>query len=93
VTVVGLARGRNTPEVTTEPAPGFVYVRAIVEGVASCGIRGEHVAEAGPKVDFERGRVCARGPSYALVILCVPSRVGRQRARTVVACVIVVGEA
>jgi hypothetical protein len=63
-----LERGGSLPEVVTEPAPGSVDMHAIVEGVASRGIRGEQVAEAGlgrgrvcseAKFDFGRGRVCA----------------------------------
>jgi hypothetical protein len=41
-----LGRGRSSPEVTVEPVLGFVDMRATIEGVASCGIRGEQVAEA-----------------------------------------------
>jgi hypothetical protein len=76
-------------------------VCATVEGVASCGIRGEQVAEAGleqdgvcPKAEFyfERGGVCVRGLACTLIVLYVPSKVGRRRAGTVVACVITVGE-
>jgi hypothetical protein len=36
-----LGRGESLPEAVTEPAPGFVDVRDTVEGVVSCGIRGE----------------------------------------------------
>jgi hypothetical protein len=38
----------------TKSAPGFADVCAIVEGVASRGIHGEHVVE----VRLERGGVC-----------------------------------
>jgi hypothetical protein len=38
----------------TESALGFVDVHAKVEGVASCGIHGEQVAEVG----LGRSRVC-----------------------------------
>jgi hypothetical protein len=77
-------------------------VCATIEGVASCGIHEKQVAEAElgrggvcPEagVDFERDGVCARGPACTLVILYVPSGVGRRRAGIVVACVIIVGEA
>jgi hypothetical protein len=50
----GLGRGGSLPEDMTEPALGFVDTRHTVEGVASCGIRGDQVAEAG----LGRGRVC-----------------------------------
>jgi hypothetical protein len=49
----GLGRGGSLPEDMTEPALGFVDTRHTVEGVASCGIRGDQVAEAG----LGRGRV------------------------------------
>lgn len=52
----GLGRGGSPPEVMTESAPGFVDVCALVEGVASRGIHGEHVAEVG----LERGGVCPK---------------------------------
>jgi hypothetical protein len=76
-------------------------VRDTVKRLASHGICGEQVAEAMlrpggvcPKaeVDFRQGRVCVRGPACTLIILCVPTGVGRLRAGIVAACVIVVGE-
>jgi hypothetical protein len=49
-----LGRGGSPPKVMTESAPRFIDVHATVEGVASRGIRGEHVA----KVGLKRGGVC-----------------------------------
>jgi hypothetical protein len=52
-------------------------VRDTVEGVVSCRIREEQVAEARleqggvcpeAEVGFGRGKVCARGPTCALVV-------------------------
>jgi hypothetical protein len=51
----------------TESALGFADVCHTIEGVASCGIRGEQVAKAGhgrgvcseAEVGFERGGTCA----------------------------------
>ena len=77
-----LGQGGSPPEVATGPVLGFKDVCAIVEGVPSCKIRGEQVAEAGlgrsrvcPEAGayFGRGRVCARGPAYTLVVLYIPS--------------------
>jgi hypothetical protein len=96
----GLGRGGSPPEVTTEPVLDSKTC-ATVEGVAFCGICREWVDETGlgrarvcPKVEFyfRRGGVCARGLACAPVVLYVPSKVGRRRAGTVVACVIIVGE-
>jgi hypothetical protein len=62
-----------------EPALGFIDVHDIVEGVASCGIRGEQVAEARlgqggvcPEVEagFGRGGACTRGPTHTFIV-CV----------------------
>jgi hypothetical protein len=61
----------------TEPALGFVDVCDTVEGVASCGIHGEQVAEARlgrgrvcpeDEVGFVRGGVCTRGPAHTFVV-------------------------
>jgi hypothetical protein len=52
--------GSGEVEVTTEPVLGFEDVHAIVEGVASCGICGEQVAEVG----LGRGRVYPKAEFY-----------------------------
>jgi hypothetical protein len=97
---VGLGWGGSPPEVETEPVLRFEDV-CHSEGVASCGIREERVAEAGlgrgrvyleAEFYFGRDRVCARDLACTFVVLYVPSGVGRRCAGTVVACVIIVGE-
>jgi hypothetical protein len=52
----GLRRGKSSPK----PIPEFEDVCATVERVASCGIRGEQVAEVG----LGRGGVCPRAKFY-----------------------------
>jgi hypothetical protein len=42
-----LGRGGSLPEAMAEPALGFVDMHDTVEGVASCRIHREQVAEAG----------------------------------------------
>jgi hypothetical protein len=81
-----LERGGSLPEVMTEPVLGFEDVCATVEGVASCGIHEEQVAEVGvgrggvcPKTRFYFGRsgVCDRGLACTLVVLYVTLGVDR----------------
>jgi hypothetical protein len=74
-----LGRGGSPPKVVTEPVLIFEDVRTTVEGVVSCGIRGEQVAKAG----LGRGGVCARGLACAPVVLYIPPEVGRRRVGTV----------
>jgi hypothetical protein len=71
-----LERGRSLPEAVAEPALGFATVHNTVEGVASCGIRREQVAEAElgrggicfeAQTDFRRGVVSSRGLARALL--------------------------
>jgi hypothetical protein len=84
-----LRRDESLPEVVTEPVPGFEDVCTTVEGVVSCRIRTEQVAEARhgrggacpeAEVDVGQGGVCAQMPAYTLIVSYVPSGVGRRRA-------------
>jgi hypothetical protein len=61
-----LGQGGSLSEAVIEPTPRFIDVHDTVEGVASCGIHGELVAEAGlgrggvyfeSEDDFKRGVV------------------------------------
>jgi hypothetical protein len=83
-----------------ESAPRFEDVRGTVEGVASYRIRGEQVAESGlGEVEFVPRPWSTSGKAefvpkgqFALLSYVHPAGVGRRRAGTVVACVIVVVE-
>jgi hypothetical protein len=84
----------------TEPASGFIDARHTVEGVASCGIRGEQVAEARlgrgevcPEVEAGYGRdeACIRGPACTFVV-CMSHQELAGSVGAVTACVIVVSE-